>query len=221
MSYWIVLLAILARFAPHPPNFSPLYGALLFGGAHLRRRDFLWYPLALLAATDVVLYAWVYRMPFGWSQAWVWLGFAAILLTGRAVGRRPTAAAVLTGAVAAPTAFYLLSNFGVWLGWRMYPPTGEGLLACYVAALPFYRNSLVSSVLGSAALFGAHALFLRKLEAAGPVAESEKVAPRAAREDRTVAGAQPAATGAGLAARDARPLARPEAARSREGQPHE
>lgn len=39
MVYLIVLLAVLARFIPHIPNFSPVYGALLFGGAHLRKRD--------------------------------------------------------------------------------------------------------------------------------------------------------------------------------------
>ena len=45
MTYIIVLLAVLARFAPHPYNFSPVYGALLFGGVYLKRRDSIWYPV--------------------------------------------------------------------------------------------------------------------------------------------------------------------------------
>src|SRR5579871_750644 len=49
MSYLVVLLAVLTRFIPHMPNFSPVFAVLLSGGAHLKRRDAIWYPLALLA----------------------------------------------------------------------------------------------------------------------------------------------------------------------------
>jgi hypothetical protein len=61
MVYLIVLLAVLARFIPHMPNFSPVYGALLFGGAHLRKRDSIWFPLLLLDASDFVLTTFIYR----------------------------------------------------------------------------------------------------------------------------------------------------------------
>jgi hypothetical protein len=36
----------------------------------------------------------------------------------------------------------------------MYPRSLAGLGACYVAAIPFYRNDLVSTVLTCGALFG-------------------------------------------------------------------
>lgn len=175
MSRWIVLLAVLARFAPHAPNFSPLYGALLFAGAHLRPREAFAYPLALIAASDLLLYRWVYRMPMGWAQAWVWLGFAAILGFGRWVGRAGRGAGapalrIASASLLAPTAFWLLSDFGVWLGWGVYPRTPEGLLACYAAALPYYRRSLVSSAVASAILFGAHEWLRRR--AAGAVSEA-------------------------------------------------
>jgi len=48
MIYMIIALAILARFIPHIPNFSPVYGALLFGGARLKKWDSIWFPLVLL-----------------------------------------------------------------------------------------------------------------------------------------------------------------------------
>ncbi len=162
MSYLVVLLAVLTRFIPHMPNFSPVFAALLFGGAHLKRRDAIWYPLALLAASDVVLTTLVYRMRLGWGQSITWLGFAVVALIGYWLRKRETVARIGIASLAGPTAFFIISNFGVWLGWRMYPATWDGLIACYVAALPFYGNSLLASVAYTALLFGAYEIYRRR-----------------------------------------------------------
>ena len=162
MIYLVVLLAVLTRFIPHMPNFSPVFGALLFGGAYLKRRDAIWYPLALLAVSDVVLTTFVYRMRLGWGQSITWLGFAAVALIGYWLRNRESAARIGVAAFAGPTAFFLISNFGVWLGWSMYPATWDGLVACYVAAVPFYRNSLLASLAYTALFFGAHEIYRRK-----------------------------------------------------------
>ncbi|HTM36140.1 MAG TPA: DUF6580 family putative transport protein [Terriglobales bacterium] len=159
MSYVVVLLAVVTRFIPHMPNFSPVFGALLFGGAHLKRRDAIWYPLALLAASDVVLTTIVYRMRIEWTQGITWLGFAAVALIGYWLRKHETIARIGLASVAGPTAFFIISNLGVWIGWRMYPPTWHGLIACYIAALPFYQNSLVASVACTALLFGAYEIY--------------------------------------------------------------
>ena len=162
MSYLVVLLAVLTRFIPHMPNFSPVFAALLFGGAHLKRRDAIWYPLLLVAASDILLTTQVYRMRLGWEQSITWLAFAVVTLIGYWLRKRETVARIGIAALAGPTAFFLISNFGVWLGWRMYPPTWDGLITCYVAALPFYRNSLLASLAYTAALFGAYEIYRRK-----------------------------------------------------------
>jgi hypothetical protein len=162
MSYLVVLLAVLTRFIPHMPNFSPVFGALLFGGAHLRRRDAIWYPLVLLAASDVVLTTVVYKMRLGRGQSITWLGFAVVSLIGYWLRKRETVARIGVAALAGPTAFFFIGNFGVWLGWRMYPATWDGLITCYVAALPFYRNSLLASVAYTVVLFGANEIYRRK-----------------------------------------------------------
>ena len=156
------MLAVLTRFIPHLLNFSPVFAALLFGGAHLKRRDAIWYPLALLAASDVLLTTLVYRMRLGWGQSITWLAFAVVALIGCWLRKRETVARIGVAALAGPTAFFLISNFGVWLGWHMYPATWDGLATCYAAALPFYRNSLVASVVYSAVLFGANGIYRRR-----------------------------------------------------------
>jgi hypothetical protein len=50
----------------------------------------------------------------------------------------------------------------VWLAGGLYPRTLSGLTACYVAAIPFFRNSIVGDLLYSAALFGGFALAQRR-----------------------------------------------------------
>jgi hypothetical protein len=40
----------------------------------------------------------------------------------------------------------------------MYPHTLAGLTTCYFAAIPFYRNDLISTAITAGALFGLPAL---------------------------------------------------------------
>jgi hypothetical protein len=164
-AYVVVLVPVLTRFVPHLPNFSPVFAALLFGGAHLRRRDAIWYPLLLLAASDFVLTTLVYRMNIGLDQGTIWLGFAVVAMIGYSLRTRENVLTIGAAAFAGPTAFFLISNFGVWLGGhgaRMYPATWDGLMACYIAALPFYRNSLVATAAYTALLFGANEMYRRR-----------------------------------------------------------
>jgi len=71
--------------------------------------------------------------------------------------------------------FFVITNFGVWLGAKFaYAHTLAGLAACYVAAIPFYGRTLASDLLYSAALFGLHAWLSRT------VARAERVAVQAA-----------------------------------------
>lgn len=130
MAYLIVLFSTLVRFFPHPWNFSPVFGALLFGGAHIKRRDSVWFPVAVLALSDVLLTTLVHQMTMRWQHLFVWTGFALIALLGWWVSRRPSPARVLSASLAGPGVFYLVSNFGVWLTSALYPPTWGGLAAC-------------------------------------------------------------------------------------------
>ncbi len=162
MAYVIVVLAVLARFIPHLDNFSPVYGALLFGGAYIARRHSLWFPLAVLAVSDLTLTRFVYHMQSGWGELIQLAASASILLIGWSLRGRLTAGRFVTAVLAAPTAYYLISNLGVWLSFQMYPASLSGLVECYVAGLPFYGRTLVSGVVFSVMLFGAYELYRRR-----------------------------------------------------------
>jgi len=163
MVYLIIVLSVLSRFVPHVWNFSPVYGALLFGGANMKKRDSIWFPVLLLGASDIVLTNFIYHMNLGWGELIQMGAFASIAMTGWILRPRVTVTRVAITCFAGATAFYLISNFGVWLGFNSYPPTWNGLLACYVAAIPFYGRSLASTVLFAGILFGAQQLYAARL----------------------------------------------------------
>ncbi len=169
----LVLAAALARLLPHPPNFAPVTAMALFAGACLPdRRLALLLPLAAMALSDLALgllagdpsVAFHRTLPvvYGALLAVSLLGF---WLRGR---RRPLSVAAAT--LASSVLFFLITNWGVWALGDLYPRTWEGLVAAYVAALPFLGNALMGDAFYSALLFGSLALVERRrnAEAARP-----------------------------------------------------
>ena len=158
MTYWLIVIAVLCRFVPHVHNFSPVYGALLFGGAHLRRRDAVWFPVTLLAASDVVLNS-MYHVSIGWLEIVQMAAFASIALIGELLRDRTTWARLIGACVASSLSFYMISNFGVWLGWKSFPHTWTGLVQCYIAAIPWYRQTVVSTFVYAGLFFACYEIY--------------------------------------------------------------
>ena len=152
----LIVLAAASRLLPHPPNFAPVAAIGLFAGAFAGRRHSWMVAFGALLASDVVL---GFYHPV--SMFWNYLAFAACLLLGSGWLLRSRTFGRIAGAVLASAAtFFLLSNFGMWAS-GYYPRTWAGLVECYLAAVPFFRNTLASDVLYSAVLFGGHALLSR------------------------------------------------------------
>lgn len=163
MAYLIVLVAALARFIPHPADFSPVYAALLFGGACIKKRDSIWFPVAVLAVSDILVNFIVYHMSFGWAQTLDWVGFAAVALIGWKLRNRISLRTVAAGSLVGAVVFFVISNFAVWIGGTLYPITGAGLAACFAAAVPFLGNTVLSAAFYSGVLFGAYKYFQGKV----------------------------------------------------------
>jgi hypothetical protein len=153
LAYVFVLFAVAVRFMPHPLAFTPVMAALLYFGARGSRRQ-IWVPLALLAASDVVLTRIVYSYPLSWDHFVTWAWYAAILLLGSQLRENTSPLRVGGAALAGSISFFAVSNFAVWACWSMYPKTLSGLMACYAAALPFFRRGLAGDMLFTAVMFG-------------------------------------------------------------------
>lgn len=177
LAYLVLLLAVLSRILIPTLhlniwNFTVIGGGLLFFGSKMgagnadggftgRSAAKLASAIAALVVTDYCLTTFVYHYPFQVSAYLVtWLWAAAVCLFGMGVLQKTSVSRVVTGVLASSTSFFILSNFMVWAGsiGGMYPRTLAGLNACYVAALPFYRNDLISTALVAGVLFGLPAL---------------------------------------------------------------
>jgi phosphoglycerol transferase MdoB-like AlkP superfamily enzyme len=152
LAYVFILFAVVFRFLPHPMAFTPVGAALLFFGARGPRRQF-WVPLALLAASDVILTTLYYRYPFSWDHFVTWGWYAGMLWFGTTLKQNAGALRILGSALAASVSFFLISNFAVWAAWNLYSRTLAGLLTCYDAGLPFFRHGVVGDLLFTAAMF--------------------------------------------------------------------
>ena len=58
--------------------------------------------------------------------------------------------------------FFLVTNFAVWAFTSMYAPTLDGLLLCYVLALPFYAYTLAGDLVWNTVFAGSWALYGRR-----------------------------------------------------------
>jgi hypothetical protein len=154
LAYLFVIIAVAVRFLPHPFAFTPVAAALLFFGARGPRRH-AWLPLALLAASDVILTTLVYRYPFTWDHFVTWAWYAGMLWLGTTLRQNSGALKIMGSALGGSIAFFLLSNFSVWAAWEMYPKNFAGLITCYSAGLPFFRRSLEGDLMFTAAMFAA------------------------------------------------------------------
>jgi hypothetical protein len=169
-AYLLLIAAILSRVVPHPDwlNFTAVGGALLYFGARRSWREML-APLAALMATDYCLTVFSYHYAFQW-QAYVttWAWYLAIMALGWILlHTRTTFIRVAAGVVLGPTSFFLVSNYAVWASGGMYPRTLAGLETCYAAAVPFYRNDLLSTALVAGLAFGVQVL-VRRLKGVEP-----------------------------------------------------
>jgi hypothetical protein len=147
----LVALVVAARAMPHAPNFTPVVASALFAGMVFRSRLLaLTLPIAAMLASDFVV---------GWHDWRVMIVVYAALLLPALLGlwgRRLRAIAVLLPlALGSSLIFFVASNFAVWAFSGMYTHDLDGLMRCYLLALPFLRDTLTGDVLWTAALFGA------------------------------------------------------------------
>ena len=160
--FGLIGLGIVSRLVPHPWNATPVMAIALFAGAHLPKRWAILLPLAIVAASDLLI-GWHNTVPFTWGA------FALTGLLGWWVRQRPSPTRIIGGALAGSCLFFLMTNFGVWVLGELYPRTVAGLWQCYVAAVPFFRGTLLGDLVYTVAIFGGYALATSPSLARGPV----------------------------------------------------
>ncbi len=171
--------AIASRFLvvlnPAWANFSPIASMALFAGAYISNRyqAILWTILPIWISNMIlnnVFYS-QYFNGFSWGIDFVQVGLLALVPF---IGARiKSFGGFIGGNVATVIGFFILSNFAVWAGDAIgygftagnavvYSKDFSGLVACYVNALPFLKNAILSQFVFSAILFGGFELVKSK-----------------------------------------------------------
>ncbi|MFT5167465.1 MAG: hypothetical protein ACI8P3_002703 [Saprospiraceae bacterium] len=141
----MIIAAACFRFIKMPPNFSPITGIALFGAAYFSRKYLaLIVPFLILWISNLVLdnvfYAQWYE-GFQWfSQPLVFVAFGGIVLLGFVFLKKVNFYRIIGASLTASVLFFLVTNFGVWLGSPTYPQSFSGLILCYAAGIPFITN---------------------------------------------------------------------------------
>lgn len=135
-------------------GFSPVIAIALFSGFIIKQKDmsFLLPLLALFisdAAIQVLYTQGLFDYPGFYAGQWK---HYAVLLLSTVIGwmlKGRSYSSLMAGGLLAPTVFFLVSNFIVWNGSgaeAYYPKSFSGLMLCYEAGLPFFRNSVLATL---------------------------------------------------------------------------
>jgi hypothetical protein len=147
----IFAAGLVLRLVDHPANFSPVFALALFSGVYLPKRWAISLPLALMFFTDTLIGFYDLRL-----MAVVYACFILMAGVGLLIKRRRNVLTVTAGALGSALLFFILTNLAVWAlsGW--YPHTWSGLLLNYALAVPFFKNTLLSSLTFTAVIFSAY-----------------------------------------------------------------
>lgn len=140
---WLVLalsIAIISRLVPHAPNWTALGALALWAGTFFSKKSWsMIVPLAALFVSDLIL-------GFHSTMVWVYAGFMLVSLVGLAWPAHRGAKYWVPGSLLGSLIFFVVSNFGVWMSGELYPKTLEGLVNCFVMAIPFLWSPIAADL---------------------------------------------------------------------------
>ena len=136
----VIILAVLSRLVPHPPNFAPITGIALFSSKKINNRLLgVFLPITPLFISDLFI-------GISFINIFVYICFIIIYFIG-SVSKKIDIKTVFLSSVV----FFVLSNLGVW--YLAYPKNIEGLITCFTLAVPFFINTILGDLFYSFILF--------------------------------------------------------------------
>lgn len=151
LSIVLIFAGTLSRLLPHPLNFTPIAAIALFGGTYLNKKYSIVLPMLALLISD-------YLLGFYSGMIWIYGSFALIGLIGIWLKNNKSVPMIFGGTLLSSILFFAITNFSVWIDGSLYPKTWDGLIACYVAAIPFFRNTIAGDYFFVVVLFGSFEL---------------------------------------------------------------
>ena len=161
----LIVIGILGRIIPHPPNFTPIIAiALLASHVFKNKWIVILTPLMAMWISDLVINNYLYAgyydslLIFSSSFLWVYGPIICIALLGTVLIKKVKISNIALSSISGSLIFFLVTNFGVWISGTMFPKSLFGLIECYTFALPFFGNALVGDLVYCTILFTSYSL---------------------------------------------------------------
>jgi len=165
----LIIVAALYRVIPGRPfGFAPQWAMAIYAGAVIKNKRWAFIMPVLSMFVSDLLYQLLYmggisNMPGFYEGQWQnYLLFTLLVFVGVAI-KKLNVFRIVAASVAAPTLYFLFSNFLVWFSngatrGLNRPKDLNGLILCYVDGIPFYKMSILATLIFSAVLFGSYIL---------------------------------------------------------------
>jgi hypothetical protein len=166
----LIIVSAIFRILPHLHNVTPLAAMGIFGAAYLKNRwqAFL-IPFLALFCSDLYLNNVVYAGMYDTNETvwitspWIYAAFGLLILASQTILKNVKTQNVVLASVASSLIFFIVTNLGTFIETTMYPKTAEGLVACFIAAIPFFGNTMMGDLFFCGVLFGIYEFVKIKL----------------------------------------------------------
>ena len=136
----LILVLSFSRLIPHPYNFTPILAVGVFGGFYFKN-----YILSLFI---VIISMFVGDLVIGFHNTMIFTYSALAVAVGIGILiKKFNFKVIVLSGVASSVIFFLITNFGSWLTMAMYEKSFSGLLQSYVMGIPFFHNTLISTLI--------------------------------------------------------------------------
>ncbi|AOP35682.1 hypothetical protein A0128_18650 [Leptospira tipperaryensis] len=150
-----VIFAGISRFLPHPSNFTSVGAMTVYSGARVQGWKSFAFPMILMLITDFILSRIHGFEMFYEGISIVYLSLMINVFLGKFFLKNQKRLIFVSGiAFFASVQFFVLSNFSVWAFSSLYAKTWDGLLTCYLVAIPYFAGTLLGDLLYTSVLFG-------------------------------------------------------------------
>ena len=150
----LILILTLSRLIPHPPNFTPIIAVAIMSGYLFRNIYFsLTILLISMFLSDLII-------GFYKNMLFVYMSLFFINYLFYKITKKINIKNLFLFSFLGAFIFYLISNFGVWFTGNLYEKNFNGLIECYLLAIPFFKNTIFSTIFFSYLTFFANRIYL-------------------------------------------------------------
>ena len=136
----LILILSFARIIPHPWNFTPVLAVGIFSGFYFKQ-FFVSFFIVIVSMFLGDLYLGFHStMFFTYVSLAIAVGFGLCIKNFKFKE-------ILWSGLASSAGFFLVTNFGAWITLEMYEKNLAGLVNAYVMGIPFFHNTLISTLL--------------------------------------------------------------------------